>query len=151
MTVTEYKRRVIVLFDSGNATPQQWQEMAACVLDHSERKGELFPAAIDDVVMRGVWAEEFFGGNYGEDIERDATPKPAPVAAPTSGDPVRELAERVLCALLANPNVTGADPAPLKVGICDITHIESRNKLYFRSYLIAQEWHSRQSEQNEQT
>ncbi len=36
MSITEYKERVIDLFQSGKATVEQWREMAQAVLDSSE-------------------------------------------------------------------------------------------------------------------
>lgn len=36
MTIDEYKNAVIELFKSGNATPEQWGEMANAVLNASE-------------------------------------------------------------------------------------------------------------------
>ncbi len=48
MSVDEYKTRVIRLFKSGEATQEQWDEMAAAVLDASEMHGSM--VAIDEAV-----------------------------------------------------------------------------------------------------
>ena len=37
MTITEYKKAVIALFQSGEATIEQWEEMASAVLYISEQ------------------------------------------------------------------------------------------------------------------
>jgi len=36
MTINEYKDKVIQLFKSGNATEEQWDELAEAILYHSE-------------------------------------------------------------------------------------------------------------------
>lgn len=67
MNIDEYKAAVIALFKSGNATDEQWEEMASCILCASE--GSDGTDAIDDVILKEP------GPDYIEDIERDATPK----------------------------------------------------------------------------
>lgn len=41
MSVDEYKRQVIELLQSGNATPEQWDEAASAILGASETTQEV--------------------------------------------------------------------------------------------------------------
>lgn len=56
MNIHEYRNAVIKLFKSGNAAKEQWDEMAAAVLDASETHGstEAIDAAVyPDGARRG--------------------------------------------------------------------------------------------------
>ena len=50
MNVVEYKQAVIGLFQCGNATPEQWEEMATAVLQASESGDYECVAAIDETI-----------------------------------------------------------------------------------------------------
>ncbi len=51
MDISEYKRRVIELFKSGNATEEMWQEMAMLVLYASEDEDSSYRTeAIDKAI-----------------------------------------------------------------------------------------------------
>jgi len=52
MTVDEYKARVIAHFKSGDATDEQWEELAQAVLVVSESGESYLVEAIDDAIGR---------------------------------------------------------------------------------------------------
>ena len=62
MTITEYKKRVRELFENGEPTEAQWNEMTDAVLNASEGEIHIFTEEIDEAV------------EYDDDDEESHTP-----------------------------------------------------------------------------